>query len=249
MPSPDSSGLAFINGVNLYFAIFNKTAKEPVILLHGGFGSSADWSFEVPLLSATHKVIVMDTRGHGRSAMDNLPFSYEQFAADLTVLMDRLHIRQSSIVGWSDGGITGLVMAIQHPSRVNKLFTYGSNYNKSGEKDEPFDSLLAAKFMMRAKANYRRLSPTPDGFSNFRAQIAKMYATQPNLDTIALHSIHLPVVIGCGDHEQFYTLAHFESLAKLIPGAALRVLPAVSHGGPWQDPVSLHAAVVNLLDK
>jgi pimeloyl-ACP methyl ester carboxylesterase len=248
MPKPDSSGLAAVNGARLYFAIFNKAGHDPVILLHGGFGSSDDWGFEVPLLAGKHQVIVVDTRGHGRSTMGDTPFSYERFASDLAILLDTLRIPKASVVGWSDGGITGLIMAMQYPTRVNKLFTYGANYNKTGEKKEPVDSALSAKFMTRVKDNYRRLSPTPDGFADYRARLIKLYSNQPDLDTAALKKIHVPVVIGCGEYEQFYTRAHFESLTALIPGAKLVVMPAVSHGGPWQDPAGFHAAVTRLLE-
>lgn len=248
MPKADTSGLVSVNGARLYFAVFNKTGKDPVILLHGGFTCSADWGFEVPLLANTHEVIVMDTRGHGRSTMDYQPFSYDLFASDVKGLMDMLGVSKVSIVGWSDGGVTGLVMAMKYPGYVKKLFTYGSNYSKSGEKNEPFDSTLAAKFMDRVKETYRRISPTPDGFVNLRAQIVKLYSTEPNLDTAALRLIRIPVVIGCGEYEQFYTRAHFESLAKLIPGARLVVMPAVSHGGPIQDPITFHREVSRLLD-
>ena len=248
MSNADTSGLASVNGARLYFAVFNKTGKDPVLLLHGGFSSSDDWGFEVPLLATTHQVIVMDTRGHGRSTMDDQLFSYDLFASDVKGLMDLLRVPKVSIVGWSDGGITGLVMAMKYPASIKKLFTYGSNYNKSGEKDEPFDPALAAKFMNRAKENYRKLSPTPDGFDNLRRRLIKLYSTEPNLDTTALQRIHLPVVIGCGEYEQFYTRAHFESLSKLIPGARLAVMPAVSHGGPIQDPMTFHMEVTRLLD-
>ena len=248
MPKADRSGMAPINGVQLYYAVFNNAGTDPVILLHGGFTSSDDWAFEVPLLVGKHKVIVMDTRGHGRSSMDNQPFSYEMFASDVHSLLAFLHVQQASIVGWSDGGITGLVIAMKYPGQVNKLFTYGSNYNKSGEKSAPFDTALAAKFMNRAKENYRKLSPTPGEFANFRNATIQMYNSQPNLDTVAMADIHIPVIIACGEYEQFYKREHFESMVKLIPGARLVVLPAVSHGGPLQDPAIFHSAVSSLLD-
>ncbi|HEY4209782.1 MAG TPA: alpha/beta hydrolase [Puia sp.] len=248
IPKADTSGLASVNGVYLYFAVFNKTGKDPVILLHGGFSSSEDWGFEVPLLANTHQVIVLDTRGHGRSTLDDQSFSYDLFASDVKGVMDLLRIPKVSVVGWSDGGVTGLVMAMKYPEYINKLFTYGSNYNKSGEKHEPFDSTVASKFMNRAMKNYRRLSPTPDGFANLRAQIIKLYSTEPDLDTTVLHRIRIPVVIGCGEYEQFYTLEHFKALANFIPGASLVVMPAVSHGGPIQDPITFHKEVTRLLD-
>src|SRR5258708_1887587 len=158
MPQADESGLAPVNDIKMYYAIFNKDGKEPVILLHGGFVSSDEWGFEVPLLSKTHKVIIVDSRGHGRSTMSDKPFGYNLMASDVLQLMDYLKIKKASIVGWSDGGIIGLILAIKYPERVNKLFTFGANYNLSGYKTEPFDSTLAAHFMARVQANYHKLS-------------------------------------------------------------------------------------------
>ena len=248
MPQADESGLAPVNDIKMYYAIFNKDGKEPVILLHGGFVSSDEWGFEVPLLSKTHKVIIVDSRGHGRSSMSDQPLGYNLMASDVLQLMDYLKIKKASIVGWSDGGIIGLILAIKYPERVNKLFTFGTNYNLSGYKTEPFDSALAARFMARVQANYRKLSPTPDGFAGLRKALGKMYSTEPNLKPEEIKTIKAPTVIACGQYEQFIKLEHFQDLAHLIPSAKLVILPNVSHGGPLQDPAHFHQAVVNLLD-
>jgi pimeloyl-ACP methyl ester carboxylesterase len=85
--------------------------KDPVILLHGGFVSSDVWGFELPLLMKTHQVIVVDSRGHGRSSMSSQPFSYELMTSDVIKLIDHLHIKKASIIGWSDGGIIGMLKA------------------------------------------------------------------------------------------------------------------------------------------
>jgi pimeloyl-ACP methyl ester carboxylesterase len=232
----------------MYYAVFNKNGKEPVILLHGGLVSSDEWGFEVPLLSKTHKVIIVDSRGHGRSSMSDQPLGYALMASDVLHLMDYLKIKKASIVGWSDGGITGLVMAIKYPERINKLFTFGTNYNMTGYKSEPFDSALAARFMARAQENYRKLSPTPDDFAGLRNALGKMYSIEPDLKPEEIKTIRARTVIACGEYEQFIKLEHFKDLSQLIPGAKLVILPNVSHGGPLQDPVHFHQAIVNLLD-
>ena len=248
MPKADESGRASVNDIKMYYAIFNKDGKEPVILLHGGFVSSDEWGFEVALLSKTHKVIVVDSRGHGRSSMTSQPLSYNLMASDVLQLMDYLKIKRISIVGWSDGGIIGLILAIKYPERVNKLFTFGTNYNLSGYKTELFDSVLAARFMERVQATYRKLSPTPDSFLVFRNALGKMYSAEPNLKPEEIKTIKALTVIACGQYEQFITLEHFKNLAHLIPNAKFLILPNVSHGGPLQDPANFHQAVVNLLD-
>ena len=248
MPEADISGLAPVNDIKMYYAVFNKNGKEPVILLHGGFVSSDCWGFEVPLLSKTHKVIVVDSRGHGRSTMSEKPFSYNLMASDVLQLMDYLKIDKASIVGWSDGGIIGLILAIHHSERIDKLFTYGTNYNLSGYKSESFDSALAARFMANAQANYRKLSPTPNNFANLRNALGKMYSTEPNLNPSDIKTIKASTVIACGQYEQFITLEHFKTLANLIPNAKLVILPNVSHGGPLQDPIRFHKAVMKLFN-
>jgi pimeloyl-ACP methyl ester carboxylesterase len=248
MPQADESGLASVNDIKMYYAIFNKEGKDPVILLHGGLISSDYWSFEVPLLSKTRKVIIVDSRGHGRSTMSDQPLSYNLMASDVLQVMDYLKINKVSIVGWSDGGIIGLILAIKYPERINKLFTFGANYNISGYKSEPSDTTMAAIFMARVQENYRKLSPTPDNFSGFMKALEKMYSTEPNLNPAEIKTIKAPTVIAFGQYEQFIKPEHFQNLADLIPGARLVMLPNVSHGGPLQDPTHFHQAVIKLLD-
>lgn len=248
LPKADESGLAPVNDIRMYYAIFNKGGKDPVVLLHGGFATSEFWGFEVPLLSKTHEVIVVDSRGHGRSTMTSQPFTYNLMTSDVIQLMDYLKITKISVVGWSDGGVIGLIMAIHYPGRINKLFTYGANFSQSGYSSEPMDTVMSARFMAKVKADYRRLSPTPDDFVKFRKAIAKMYDTEPNIKPEEIATIKTPTVIARGQYEQFVKPEHFEELAGLIPGAKLVVLPNVSHGGPLQDPVRFHQAISNLLD-
>ena len=248
MIKADESGLAPVNGINMYYAVFNKGAGDPVILLHGGFGNSDCWGFEVPLLSKAHRVIIADSRGHGRSSMPDQPLSYDLMAADVIRLMDYLKIDKASIVGWSDGGIIGIILAIRHPERVNKLFTYGANFNRSGYMEEPPDSAMSARYMAQSEAAYRRLSPTPDGFGKLKKALRELYSMEPDLKPADIRTIQAPTVIACGEHEQFIKRGHSEELARLIPGAGLVVLPNVSHGGPLQDPTGFHHALAVLLD-
>lgn len=251
MAKADVSGRAPVNGIELYYAIFNKSGGEPVILLHGGLGSSDVWSFEVPKLAATHQVIVVDSRGHGHSARSAEPFSYQLLESDVVALMDYLNLPKASVVGWSDGGIIGMVMAIRHRERLAKLVTYGSNFSRAGEKTDPPDpgaKERGAKFMARMEASYRAVSPTPDGFAALRKALAAMYALEPKLNPAELRSIATPTLIIAGEFEQFYKREHFEELSRLIPGARFVILPNASHGGPNQQPEAFHKIVSDFLD-
>ncbi|SCC50012.1 Pimeloyl-ACP methyl ester carboxylesterase [Chitinophaga costaii] len=248
MPKADQSGLAPVNDIQLYYAIFNKNGKDPVLLLHGGLSSSDIWGFEVPKLLKTHCVIIVDSRGHGRSTMSDQPMSYSLMSADILGLMDFLHLKTASIVGWSDGGIIGLDLAIHHPDRIYKLFTFGANYDTTGYKPVPSDTSTATLFRSRVAANYRRLSPTPDSLVKLKKALGSLYSREPMFTAAELKTIKAPTVIAYGAYEQFITPEHFKALAALIPNARLVMLPNVSHAGPLQDPDRFHEAVVSLLN-
>jgi pimeloyl-ACP methyl ester carboxylesterase len=250
MPAADQSGFITHDGARLYYAVFHRGAGRPVVLLHGGMSSSDWWGFEAPRL-AGHEVIVMDSRGQGRSSGSEGPLSYDRMATDVLALMDSLRVRRASIVGASDGGIIGLVLAIEYPQRVDRLFAWGANFNTHAEKQSPPNpafKALGAAYLARAAADYRRLSPTPDGFASLRTALGRMYASEPNLTPADLGHIRARTVIADGEYEQFIDPSHTRLLATLIPGARLVIIPNVSHGGPLQNPAAFHAAVSELLD-
>ena len=251
MPAPESSGFVRVNGARLYYAIFNEAGGRPVILIHGALGSSDDWGFETPLLDKTHEVIVLDCRGRGRSTMSSRPLSYELMMSDVLGIMDYLKIGRASIVGWSDGGIIGLYMAIHHPERMDKLLAFGANYSVSRYPPPHLDPgmmPLGRRYLASMKERYRRLSPDPEAFDDVLQALDRMGATEPELQPAELARIGAPTVIADGQYEQFITRAETTALARLIPHAKLVIMPNVSHAGPVQDPQGFHHIVTDLLD-
>jgi pimeloyl-ACP methyl ester carboxylesterase len=250
MPPPDATGFAHVNGIRLYYAIFNPDGGRPVILLHGSLGSSDDWGFETPMLDKNHKVIVVDSRGRGRSTMSAAPLTLEVESSDVVALMDFLKIPRASIIGWSEGGDIGLYLAIHHPDRIEKLVAFGANYSVSTYPQMPLSpsmKTMGVRYMTKAKATYVRLSPTPGKFAELLKALDQD-STEPELKPADLAKIKAPTVIADGQYEQFITRKETETLAHLIPGAKLVIMPNVSHGGPLQDPVRFHKIVIKLLD-
>ena len=251
MPAADDSGFVAHDGARLYYAIFNRGAGRPVILLHGGMASSDSWGFEVPKLTG-HEVIVMDSRAQGRSSGSAVPLTYKEMTSDVVALMDKLHLRRASVVGASDGAIIGLLLAVGYPERIDRLFAWGANFNTHSERRSLPDPALKAvgkAYLAKAAADYRRLSPTPDGFPHLLAALGQMYAKEPNLTPAELGRIRVPTVIADGAYEQFIEPSHTRLLARLIPDATLLIIPDVSHGGPQQNPAAFHNAVTELLDR
>jgi len=248
LPKADESGLAPVNDIKMYYEIYNAAGGDPVILLHGGLGSTLNWGNQVPALTAKHKVIAVDSRGHGRSTRSEQPFGYELMATDVIALMDHLKIDKASIVGWSDGGIIGIEIAIKYPERLNKLFAYGANYNVSGVKPTVESDPVFGQAIAKLAADYQKLSPTPGEFENFVKQISAMWFSQPDYKAEDLAKIKAPTVIADGQYEEAIKAEHTEELAKLIPGAKLVILPNVSHLGVWQDPEAFNRALTDFLD-
>src|ERR1700752_2413117 len=84
----------------------------PVILLHGGLGHSGNWGYQVPaLVQAGYRVILIDSRGHGRSTRDERPYSYELMASDVLAVMDMLQLERVAFIGWSDGACIALIVS------------------------------------------------------------------------------------------------------------------------------------------
>ncbi len=172
LPEAVKSGLAPVNGIMVWYATFGH--GEPVLMLHGGLANAEYWGHQVRALQTHYQVIVMDSRGHGRSSRDAQPFGYDLMASDVLALMDHLGIRKAAIVGWSDGAIIGLDIAMHHPDRVSKLFAFAANSDPSGvadiAKSDVFNSYIA-----RAGEEYKLQSPTPNEYKTFVGEITKMW--------------------------------------------------------------------------
>src|SRR6476620_6789207 len=156
LPAPASSCKVEVNGASIWYAVFGPSGGVPVVLLHGGLANSNYWGNQVPALAATHQVIVIDSRGHGRSTRSAAPYGYELMASDVLGVMDKLGVKQAAIVGWSDGAIIGLSLAMHHPDRVARLFAFAANSDPSGVKDVD-KSPVFQQFIARGEKEYEAL--------------------------------------------------------------------------------------------
>lgn len=248
MPEPDVAGRAPVNGISLYYAIFNRSAGDPVLLLHGGMGNGEHWGNQVPVLMKRHKLIVVDSRGQGRSTRTPEPLGYRLMAADALALLDHLGIDRAAIVGWSDGAITGLQLAITHPARLSRLWAEGANSNPAALMHPRGVATLRA-MAERASRDYARLSSTPEDAAVVREGILAMWSTEPDFTAGDLAKVSVPAAIVAGEHDELVRREDTEEMARLIPGARLVILPDVSHFGLWQDAGGYNAALVNFLDE
>jgi len=245
LPKPDRTGFAPVNGVRLWFATYGH--GDPVIMVHGGLANSSYWGLQIPVLARHYQVIVLDSRGHGRSTRTDVPIGYDLMSSDVLALMDFLRIRQAALVGWSDGAIIGLDIAIHHPERLSRLFAFAANSDPSGVKDVESSPVFTA-YEARAAREYGRLSPTPGQFRAFLYNISKMWASEPHFSDAELRGIRTPTWIVDADHDEAIKRENTEFMAAHIPNAALLLQPGVSHFSFLQDPQQFNADVLHFLE-
>jgi pimeloyl-ACP methyl ester carboxylesterase len=246
LPKAAHSGYAPVNGIKIWYAVFGH--GQAVILLHGGLANSNYWGNQVPALAKHYQVIVMDSRGHGRSTRNEQPYGYDLMASDVVGLMDFLKIQKAAVVGWSDGAILGLDIAIHHPERLTKLFAFAANSDPSGVADISKSDVFNA-YIARAAKEYEQLSATPTQYNAFLDQIGKMWATQPNFTEAQLRGITTPTWIVDADHDEAIKRENTEYMAKVIPNSGLLLQPEVSHFSFLQDPQQFTNDVLHFLQR
>ncbi|HEY2482213.1 MAG TPA: alpha/beta hydrolase [Caulobacteraceae bacterium] len=248
LPPAQMEGRVVHDGARIWFATFG--AGPPVILLHGFGGASDNFGFQVPALIADgRRVIVIDSRGQGRSTHDAREFNYELMESDVVAVMDAIGVRKADVVGWSDGAILGLIMAMKHPERTNRIFAFSPLMDTSGYAKDWLSKPIMAPVIEASTADYLRLSPNPGDLQVLMDEAGKLSATQPNYTANDLAKIHGPAIaIVDGDHEELIPPEHTRYIARTIPGAKLIILPGVSHFAPGQAPDEFNKAMIDFLD-
>ncbi len=245
LPKPPHEGHLAINAASIYFAQFGE--GPPLLLLHGGLANSNYWGHQVEQLAGNFTVTVMDTRGHGKSPVSSQKYGYALFAEDVVGLLNELKIPSTSIVGWSDGGIIGLQLAMTRPERVNKLFAFGANGSSEGLKSRGARSPVFRSFAERCKHEYQALSPHPERWAQLLEGLRAMWRSQPNFNSRQLSLVKAPTAISDGQYDEIIKLEHTIRLSREIAGARLIIQPNVSHFAMLQNPEQFNRAVVEFL--
>jgi len=245
LPKADVSGTAPVNGIRIWYAEFGR--GEPVLFVHGGLANANYWGNQIRALRDRYRVIVMDSRGHGRSTRNARPYGYDLMSDDVIGLLDYLKIKKVALVGWSDGAIIGLDIAMHHPERLSKLFAFAANIDPSGVADASH-SPVVNEYIPRAGREYAALSPTPTEYKSFLAQITNMWNTQPHWTKADFAKIAVPAWIVDADHDEMITHDQPRKMADWTQGAGLLIEPDVSHFAFLQDPEQFNRDILHFLE-
>jgi len=247
MPRSTSTGYVNHAGARLYYATYGR--GDPVVFLHGGLANSDYWAHQIASVARSHRVIVMDSRGHGRSSRDARPYTYQLMASDVIAVMDHLKLPRSAVVGWSDGAIIGLVMAMHYPMRTSRVFAFAANMDPSGVNLDATSKPPFSQFIRQAARDYRRLSPTPMNYDAFVQAVTRMWEHEPNYKAADLARIAIPVVIADGDRDAEIKAEHTSYLSRSIPHARLLWFKGGTHFTMMHQPRKFNAEIISFLRK
>lgn len=226
------------NGIRLYYEEYG--SGSPLLLLHGNSESIASFNKQIPELSKHYRVIAVDTRGQGKSNEDGKKYTYDLFAEDMNALLDNLHLDSIYVLGWSDGGNTGLIMAMRYPAKVKKLAVMGANIfiDKTVVENWVFKTLNKELNELKYDTLYN---------SNNRARLITMLLTEPNHRFDELQQVKCPVLVMAGEKDVIRE-QHTKSIAAGIPSHQLVIFPKGTHYMPAENPEVFNKTVINFLD-
>lgn len=218
-----AGGFASVRGFKMYYEIYGH--GEPLLIIHGNGGSISNFFGQIPFFAEHYKVIMADSRSQGRSADDKDSLSYEMMADDLDALLTTLHIDSCNVIGWSDGGINGLLLAIRHPEKVKKLAVTGANLWPDTTAVDP----AVYDLVVHDIKAFKKLPVTSD--SKHALKLLHILNQEPHITIGQLHTIKCPTLVIAGDHDVILT-KHSLLIAESIPKSYLWILPNSGHSTP-----------------
>ena len=219
--NPAAGKYQAVNGIRLYYEVYG--SGKPLLMLHGNGGSISSFSKNIPYFAKNYRVIAVDSRAHGKSVDTGDSLSFEMMADDFADLLTALRIDSANVIGWSDGGIDALLLAMRHPEKVKKLVATGANI-------QPDSTALIPTLWKQQQKGYqeKKDSVFTDPVRKNDWKVFKLDVFQPNIPFRALSKISVPALIVAGDHDVIVP-EHTVAIFRHIPKAQLWILPNSSH--------------------
>jgi pimeloyl-ACP methyl ester carboxylesterase len=213
-----------LRGFKMYAETYGQGA--PLLIIHGNGGSIKDFIYQIPYFDKKYKVIIADSRAQGNSTDKGDSLTYEMMADDYSALLDAMKIDSAYVIGWSDGGINALLLAIRHPEKVKKLASTGANLapDTTAVPKEVWDIALPTYIALKEKT-----SKTAQEKNEYK--LMRLLAEQPHIPLTDLQKISCPSLIIGGDHDVIKE-EHTMLIFKNIPKAYLWILPGSGHSTP-----------------
>jgi pimeloyl-ACP methyl ester carboxylesterase len=239
-----------VGEVSMWYA--EEGSGEPLVLLHGGLCTNETWAAQTPTFAQHFRVIAPERRGHGHTADVAGPLTYSAMATDVRSFLARVVDVPAHLVGFSDGGIVGLMIAIARPDLVSKLVTIGANYDTTGVAPQAMEKFARMAPDDAELATLRGLYEmhSPDGSAHWPIvfnKFVEMVQREPNISVEELARISVPTLVLVGDDDGLVSIEHTVALFRAIPQAELAVIPGASHAVLEEKPELLNHIVLDFL--
>ncbi|MVM37387.1 alpha/beta fold hydrolase [Spirosoma sp. HMF3257] len=218
--NPKVGKYATIRGFKLYYEVYG--AGKPLLLIHGNGGSIENFKNQIPYFAKNYKVIAVDSRAQGKSIDTSDSLTYEMMADDFNALLNQLHVDSCYVIGWSDGGINGLLLAMRHPEKVRKLAITGANLWPDTTAVDP--SLF--QWIVSTNDSLAKVPQIPA--VKAQKKLLNLMVFNPNISTAALKLVTCPTLVIGGDNDVILP-KHTLAIAEAIPQAYLWILPNSGH--------------------
>ncbi len=227
-------------GFNMYYEMYGQ--GEPLLIIHGNGGSINNFLYQIPYFSKSYKVILVDSRAQGKSVDVSDTLSYEMMNDDLNALLDTLHLDSCYVIGWSDGGINGLLLAMRHPDKVKKLVVTGANLWPDTTAVDP----SVYNMIIKMNDSIAKVKQTPE--IKHQRKLMHLLSYEPHITVQQLHSIACSTLVIGGDHDVLLP-QHTLLIAQSIPKSYLWILPNSGHSTPVFYKDQFNAAVSDFFSK
>lgn len=237
MATPRTSATVEIGGLPTWYE--TEGDGDPLVLLHGGLATNATWNAQFAGFAPHRRVVAPERQAHGHTPDRDRPLSYQGMADDTVGFLDAMALGPADLVGWSDGGMVGFLVAVQRPDLVRSLVLTGCGFSSAGYVPGGMESLLALgpedDDMVLFEAMYAQASPDgPEHFPVVWEKVRAMWA-EPFDWSADLDKVQAPVLVTLGD-DDFVTVEHGAALARRVGQGQLAVLPGASHLAPMEKP-------------
>jgi len=228
-------------------------AGEPLLLLHGGFGTVEDFASQTSALAKHFRVVAFERPGHGRTADTAEPFSFDTMSGYTVDFIEALKLGATNLIGWSDGAIIALLVAISRPDLVKSLVCVSGLFDTNAQSPEDLNwirSLTPESFRKAASPLVKRYDQmSPDGPTHFPVVLEKtkrLWLNEPNITTKDLARISASTMVMAGERDSI-PIEHTLELFKSIKGAQLCIIPCTTHFLISQKPDMVNKAILDFL--
>jgi len=219
---------------------------DTILLLHGGL-SNSDALFDTvgTSLESRFRLVGFDRRGHGHTADTEAPFHYDDMASETIAVLEQVIGSAAHLVGWSDGGIVALAVAMRRPDLVRRMVLIGTNFHYDAVLPADIDADSPAFTTIRD--GYSATSPDgPEHFDIVAAKAFALFTSEPTWTIDDIATIETPALVMVGDDDMI-GLGHTCALFEALPNGQLAIVPSASHALPMERPALTAGLVADFL--